>query len=342
MSLGQALNLVNGPTLADAIEDSANAIAELTKYERDPKKVIDELYVRFLARPPTAEETAKLLPRFASDDPANFATMAPADAKQFAEKRAAWEAALPKVTWQALENVTVRSAGGATLTQQPDGSFLASGTRPEKDTYTITAYSSLAAISALRISAIPDASLPQGGSGRSDSGNFVVGELRVTAIPLAGAGGGKVVAVKDGSTDFAQQGFDPNQVTDDNPVTGWAIYPNIKTPHRAAWELAENIGGAGGTLLAITIDQGWGGGHELGRFKLEVSNAARPVRVSPLPDEVLAAVSQPEAQRSPEVKLLLHRTFLATAPQFADKLRASAAQDISWALATSPAFLFNR
>jgi hypothetical protein len=73
-----------------------------------------------------------------------------------------------------------------------------------------------------------------------------------------------------------------------------------------------------------------------------VSNAARPVRVSPLPDEVLAAVSQPEEQRSPEVKLLLHRTFLATAPEFADQLRASAAQDISWALATSPAFLFNR
>jgi hypothetical protein len=342
MSLGQALNLVNGPTLADAIEDSANSIAELTRYERDPKKVIDELYVRFLARPPTVEETAKLLPRFSADVAENFATMAPADAKKFAERRAAWEAALPKITWQPLENVAVRSAGGATLTQQPDGSFLASGTRPEKDTYTVTAFTSLANVSAIRISVLPDPSLPKGGSGRSDSGNFVLGELRVTAIPLSGAGGGKVIAVKDGSSDFSQQQFDPNQVTDDNPVTGWAIYPNVKVPHRAAWELSENVGGAGGTLLAITIDQGWGGGHELGRFKLEVSNAARPVRVSPLPDEVLAAVSQPEEQRSPEVKLLLHRTFLATAPEFADQLRASAAQDISWALATSPAFLFNR
>lgn len=342
MSLGQALNLVNGPTLADAIEDSKSSIAEMTKYERDPKRVIEELYLRFLSRPPTEAETAKLLTRFSADDAANFATMAPADAKLFAEKRAAWEAALPKVTWQPLENVAVRSAGGATFTTLPDGSLLAGGPRPDKDTYTVTAFTSLAGVTALRLSVIPDPSLPQGASGRADNGNFVVGELRVTAISLTGTAGGKVVAVKNGSADYMQPQFDPNLVTDGNPVTGWAIDGKQKLPHRAVWELSDDVGIAGGTLLAITIDQGWGGGHELGRFKLEVTNAVRPVRVSPLPDEVLAAVSLPEEKRSDEVKLLLHKTFLASAPEFLDKLRASAAQDVAWALATSPAFLFNR
>jgi hypothetical protein len=342
MSLGQALNLVNGPTVADAIEDSRNAIGELATYERDPKKVIDELYVRFLSRPATAAEVERFAPRFDANDAANFATLAPADAAKFKARRAAWEAALPKVTWSALENVEARSAGGATLTRQADGSFLASGTLPEKDTYTITAFTSLADVTALRLTVLPDPSLPKNGPGRSENGNFVVGEVRVTAIPLTGSAGGKVVAVKDGSADFAQQQFDPNQVTDGNPVTGWAIHPSVGVPHRAVWELAENVGAAGGTLLAITLDQEWGGGHEVGRFKLEVSNSARPVRVSPLPDEVLSAVSLPVEKRTAEVESLLHRTFLASAPDLVDQLRLSAAQDLAWALATSPAFLFNR
>src|SRR5262249_17534018 len=139
MSLGQALNLVNGPTVADAIEDAKNEIGELATYEREPRKVIDELYVRFLPRPPTAAEGEQLAPRFDSDVAANFATLAPAEARRFQEARAKWEAALPKITWSALENVEVRSAGGATFTRQADGSFLASGTRADKDTYTITA-----------------------------------------------------------------------------------------------------------------------------------------------------------------------------------------------------------
>ena len=66
------------------------------------------------------------------------------------------------------------------------------------------------------------------------------------------------------------------------------------------------------------------------------------MRVSPLPDEVLAAVSLPAEKRSPEVELLLHKTFLASAPKWIDQLRLSATQDVAWALATSPAFLFNR
>src|SRR5262249_18050224 len=125
MSLGQALNLVNGPTVADAIEDAKNEIGELATYERAPSKVIDELYVRFLARPPTAAETEKLAPRFDAEVERNFATLPPADAARYRAARTAWEAALPKITWSALESVEVRSAGGATFTKQPDGSFLA-------------------------------------------------------------------------------------------------------------------------------------------------------------------------------------------------------------------------
>jgi len=38
----------------------------------------------------------------------------------------------------------------------------------------------------------------------------------------------------------------------------------------------------------------------------------------------------------------VHRTFVETAPDLRDKVRLGALQDVAWALANSPAFLFNR
>ena len=54
---------------------------------------------------------------------------------------AEWERALAenKVEWKVIEPQTFVSVGGATLVRQPDGSLLAGGPRPERDTYTITA-----------------------------------------------------------------------------------------------------------------------------------------------------------------------------------------------------------
>ena len=49
MSLGQALNLVNGPTFAGAINDPANAIAALASTEKDDRKLIEEMFLSFLS-----------------------------------------------------------------------------------------------------------------------------------------------------------------------------------------------------------------------------------------------------------------------------------------------------
>ncbi len=349
MSLGQALNLVNGPTLGEAIGDPDNAIARFVVWERDPRKVIDELYVRFLARPATDAELQKLLPTFDPSLPANVAALAPKDSNELLARRAAWEAAQPKVAWSVVEQADVRSAGGATFTKQQDGSFLAGGTRAEKDTYTIAAWTPHGAITGIRIEAIPDASLPQGGSGRSDSGNFVVGEMKLTAISLQGAAGGRTIALQNATADFSQEQFTPAQIADGNAATGWAIYPNVAQPHRAVWELAEDSGSGGansatphgGTLLVLSIEQGWGAGHLLGRFRLSVTTSPRPVRVAALPDDVLAALAKQPEQRAADDEAILHRAFVAAAPDLIGKLRLAAAQDLAWALATSPAFLFN-
>jgi hypothetical protein len=99
-------------------------------------------------------------------------------------EQAKWEESLrQQPTWQVLEPVEMKSAGGATLAKQADGSILASGENPAKDTFTIAAKTDLKGIAALRLEVIPDASLPAGGSGRSSSGDFRLTKFAVTSQP---------------------------------------------------------------------------------------------------------------------------------------------------------------
>jgi len=59
VSLSQALNLVNGPTISDALIDPAGRIATLLKSNPDDARVAEEMYLAALSRPPTADEMVK-------------------------------------------------------------------------------------------------------------------------------------------------------------------------------------------------------------------------------------------------------------------------------------------
>ncbi len=56
MQLGPVMALVSGPTLADALADPSSELARLVGVQGDDSKLIDELFVRILNRPPTRAE----------------------------------------------------------------------------------------------------------------------------------------------------------------------------------------------------------------------------------------------------------------------------------------------
>jgi hypothetical protein len=56
LSLPQALNLVNGKTISDAVADSAGRIAKAVLSGKPDRELIDELYLASLSRPPTSAE----------------------------------------------------------------------------------------------------------------------------------------------------------------------------------------------------------------------------------------------------------------------------------------------
>src|SRR6185295_7670567 len=99
------------------------------------------------------------------------------------------EIAAQSPVWTSLDPVAFKAASGAKFQKKPDGSLVVTGEVQEKDSYTVTVQTSLAGITAFRLDALPDPSLPQKGPGRSSSGSFVVTGLQVaegkTAIPLS-------------------------------------------------------------------------------------------------------------------------------------------------------------
>jgi hypothetical protein len=124
-------------------------------------------------------ETARLERSLAAID-AKIAAMSP----DLAAEAAAWAARLRgTVEWQTLSPSAIKSSDGTMLALQPDASILASGSRPENDTYTIDADGDWTGVTAIRLEVLPDASLPSQGSGRADDGNFVLSRFAATAEP---------------------------------------------------------------------------------------------------------------------------------------------------------------
>jgi hypothetical protein len=94
-----------------------------------------------------------------------------------------------RVPWVTLPPLAVRwGAEDAVLSPQPDGSLLASGGRPQQEVYTVTAAPAAECLSALRLEALTDPSLPAGGPGR-DEGRFLLSRLGLRVLrcnsPLA-------------------------------------------------------------------------------------------------------------------------------------------------------------
>jgi uncharacterized protein DUF1549/uncharacterized protein DUF1553 len=56
LSLPQALNLVNGKTISDAVADPNGRVAKLVLSGKSDEAIVDDLYLASLSRPPTAEE----------------------------------------------------------------------------------------------------------------------------------------------------------------------------------------------------------------------------------------------------------------------------------------------
>ncbi len=225
---------------------------------------------------------------------------------------AAWEKARGSngAVWTVLEPASVKTANGSVPATLPDRSVRFGGKRPAVDVYTVTAHTDLRAITGVRLEVLTDASLPLKGPGRQDNGNLHLNEFRVIAAPRAVPAEKRPVGLVRPSADFNQEGWTVAMAIDGNPRTAWGVYPAVGKPHQAVFELREPVGFAGGTALTFTLEQTHGGGHLIGRLRLSVTSAARPLLASALPSAVAGLLSVSPAKRSEKQKVELARYVL--------------------------------
>ena len=95
--------------------------------------------------------------------------------------------------------------------------------------------------------------------------------------------------------------------------------------------------------------------HQLGKFRLSISDSPRPVTLNALPADLATLLKTPVEERNEEQKATLRAKYIeadreytdmlaivaAAKPQF-DNKRLTGLQDLAWALINNPAFLFNR
>ena len=92
-------------------------------------------------------------------------------------------AAAPRSDWVALTKATTRSSEGSTWSVQANGTILAEGKSPDKETITVVAEAPLDTLAAIRLEALSHPSFPQRGPGRASNGNFVLSEFKIATTP---------------------------------------------------------------------------------------------------------------------------------------------------------------
>ncbi|HUE74497.1 MAG TPA: PSD1 and planctomycete cytochrome C domain-containing protein [Pirellulaceae bacterium] len=258
---------------------------------------------------------------------------------EVASEVAQWEKTVTAAAslWQVLTPIEVKSSEGSTLTVQSDGSVLSGGTKPPKDTYTLVYTIGLAAsggaenqasggreppdgagtnlgpagnqgadaprspmITGLRLEVLTDSSLPKQGPGRQDNGNQHLNELVVKFAPKDKPDGATSIKLTNPRADFNQQGWSIEMALDGNEATAWGIFPEVGKPHVAIFELAEPIPIAGEATLTVELKQLHGGGHLIGRPRISVTSADKPIPIDApsLPAEVASILATPSDQRT--------------------------------------------
>ena len=232
------------------------------------------------------------------------ALLATLETSEVAEKVAAWEEAWARreEAWAPIEIVSVVSTGGASLTRQADGSWFAGGTRPDRDTYIVTAHRRAGKLSVVRLEVLPDERLPQRGPGRWDNGNFHLTEFRAFAAPAAAAEGAKPFVFVRATADYDEgPAISAAQAIDGKNDTQWGVHPRYGEPHEAVFEIKDPAVFPEGTTFTFLLENQAGApGHGIGRFRLSASDAEpATLTLAPLPAELTAILRLPAGDRTP-------------------------------------------
>ena len=213
----------------------------------------------------------------------------------------------------AIDELKATSDGDVAFKTQTDGSLLASGTNPERATYSLTGRTSVAGFNAVRLDVLPDPSLPAKGPGRVAHGNFVLSELTVEVSSNADFTDARKLEFAAAQADFEQadKPWAAKNSLDGNNETGWAIGPQYGKEHWAIFSLKEPLAAtAGPQFVRVTLSQQYGMQHTIGRFKVSLQTGVESGAKVPEPILKLLAVAADKRTAEQSQQLLDHFSSL--------------------------------
>ncbi|MFM2221447.1 MAG: hypothetical protein RLZZ553_1195 [Verrucomicrobiota bacterium] len=202
------------------------------------------------------------------------------EASLLSPESAAWTVATPS---------SLQATNGVALQIENDQSIISSGPAAARCDYTIEIPVPATGVSGLRFDLIPDVRFPMAGSGRAESGNAVLSKLTIFS-------GDQVISVSDTVADYSQNGFSPNAILDNDPDTGWAFVPDVKTPHFIAVEFSHPIRTQGKNLRVVLSFQSKHIAHMFGRFRISLTHLPAPLARAGLPKD-LQTILQKDAEK---------------------------------------------
>jgi mono/diheme cytochrome c family protein len=253
------------------------------------------------------EENARRREEFAARRAVLAETLAARERELQVNEFATWLAmfdgqALPERPWSTWQVDSVTSSAGTEFEPLPDGSWRATGTPPAGEVITILGTSHRDSQAALRLEALQDDSLPHGGPGRADNGNFALGDLRLEWRTGPSPGGGQsdwqpVSLTNPRATH--QQNADSLSIAasiDSDRVSGWAVdVGGIGKDQAAALDFIEPVVSDGTHHFRLTlVFEHPNTKHTIGRFRISTTSTAglSPTEESSGPPEnVIAAVA---------------------------------------------------
>ena len=243
------------------------------------------------------------------------------------EKQRAWEQKTLgdiendrlRVYWRRITPASAKSQQGQTMTIQDDGTVFVTGKNPAKDNYDVALNTDLKNITGIRLEALPHASFTNGGLARSDSGNFVLTELVIEAIP-ANSDKPQRVKIASAQASFEQGTWKVTGTFDGNNSTGWAVHnpANMKLARQAAFVFEAPIAAGKATRINVKLQhQSPHVSHNLGRFRLSLTTEPSPKLdgKSSLPQNLVDALRIEPGKRNDVQKKLVVDAFRKTSPE---------------------------
>jgi hypothetical protein len=180
-------------------------------------------------------------------------------------------------TWLPLNVSNIVSKAGATFKSLEDSSYLAQGNNGDDDEYTITGSSTLKRLTTVRLDALNHITMPHGGPGRAENGNFALSKIRLFV-------GTNEIKIAKAIADFEQNTNNLSIASsiDNDPKTGWAIDPQFGKDHSAMFKLEKPIELTNGMTLKIVLEFHVNKQHNIGRPRVSVTDDSDPSLGNPV------------------------------------------------------------